>query len=73
MVATEDYSKRLNGLPKSDVLKYFYQGDAVSGSMVIRSSGTETKLKDYISVTVPSADKGHEIEKQIKTEIDRKL
>jgi hypothetical protein len=44
---TEDYSVGLNGLPKSDVLKYF----TASGSVVVRPSGTEPKLKTYISVT----------------------
>lgn len=46
VVRTEDYSVGLNGLPKSDVLKYYTK----SGSVVIRPSGTEPKLKTYISV-----------------------
>lgn len=42
----EDYSDGLNGLPPSDVLKYFTD----SASAVIRPSGTEPKLKIYLSV-----------------------
>ena len=47
---TEDYSVGLNGLPKSDVLKYYTK----SGSVIVRPSGTEPKLKTYISVTAGS-------------------
>lgn len=43
---TEDYSKGLNGLPASDVLKYYTR----NGSIVVRPSGTEPKLKIYLSV-----------------------
>ncbi len=44
-----DYSKGLDGLPKSDVLKYLLEGNC---SVVVRPSGTEPKLKTYISVSV---------------------
>ena len=43
----KDYSKGIDGLPKSDVLKYFIENGS---SIVIRPSGTEPKLKAYISV-----------------------
>lgn len=43
-----DYSQGLNGLPKSDVLKYLLKGNC---SVVVRPSGTEPKLKTYISVS----------------------
>ena len=50
VVKAEDYLEGLNGLPKSDVIKYFYEGESVQGSVVIRPSGTEPKLKVYLSV-----------------------
>ena len=53
---TDDYSVGLNGLPKSDVLKYYYVGDGVNGSVVVRPSGTEPKLKTYISVNAENRD-----------------
>lgn len=65
----EDYSVGLNGLPKSDVLKYF----TASGSVVIRPSGTEPKLKAYISVTASNKAEAEEIENKISTELSERM
>ena len=64
---TEDYSVGINGLPKSDVLKFYTD----SGSVVIRPSGTEPKLKAYISVTAKDEDEARKTEKIISGEISR--
>lgn len=69
----EDYSTGLNGLPPSDVLKYYYRGSEVEGSVVIRPSGTEPKLKAYISVTAENETKAREIEAAIKAEIENMM
>lgn len=66
---TEDYSVGLNGLPKSDVLKYF----TPSGSVVIRPSGTEPKLKTYISVTAKVKAEAELQEAKIRAELERKM
>ena len=62
----EDYSKGLNGLPKSDVLKYKMEGNC---SVVVRPSGTEPKLKTYISVSASTKEEAEGIEKRIVEDI----
>ena len=69
VLRTEDYSNGLNGLPKSDVLKYF----TTSGSVVVRPSGTEPKLKTYISVTADNSAEAEKIEKQINAALAARM
>ena len=56
-----DYSLGLDGLPKSDVLKFCLK----DASVVIRPSGTEPKLKVYISVTAENEKEAAERENEI--------
>ena len=69
IVRTEDYSIGLNGLPKSDVLKFYTN----SGSVVVRPSGTEPKLKIYISVTAGNREAAKAVEKRINADLETKL
>ena len=69
IIRTEDYSIGLNGLPKSDVLKFFFEGADATGSVVIRPSGTEPKLKTYISVTVSDKQKALLVEQGIEESV----
>ena len=66
---TEDYSVGLNGLPKSDVLKYYTE----NGSVVVRPSGTEPKIKTYISVMAKDKTGAEKIEKEISAELEKRM
>ncbi len=66
---TEDYSVGLNGLPKSDVLKFFTE----SGSVVVRPSGTEPKLKTYISVAAKDRTSAEYIEAKINVALKSRM
>lgn len=67
VIKAEDYLAGLNGLPKSDVLKYYTE----SGSVVVRPSGTEPKLKVYISVVAENSIVAKDREIIIKYEIEK--
>lgn len=67
VVKIEDYSKGLNGLPKSDVLKFILENNC---SVVVRPSGTEPKLKTYISVSAVSNSIAKAIENKISVELN---
>ncbi len=68
VVECRDYSKGIGGLPKSDVLKYMLEGNC---SVTVRASGTEPKLKVYISVNAETKEDAAACEKQLFAYIDR--
>ncbi len=63
-----DYSQGIDGLPKSDVLKFLLEGNC---SVVVRPSGTEPKLKTYLSVSAGNMEEAANGEIIICDELNR--
>lgn len=57
-----DYAPGLDGLPKSDMLKFLLEDNC---SVVIRPSGTEPKIKVYISVSAVNKENAEAVEAEI--------
>ena len=57
-----DYAPGRDGLPQSDVLKFLLEDNC---SIVVRPSGTEPKLKTYISVSAENKEAAEKIETEI--------
>ena len=57
-----DYAPGLDGLPKSNVLKFLLEDNC---SIVVRPSGTEPKLKTYISVSAENKEAAEKVEVEI--------
>ena len=62
VVEVLDYTSGLDGLPKSDVLKFLLEDHC---SIVVRPSGTEPKLKMYISVSAENKEAAEVVEAEI--------
>lgn len=63
-----DYADGLDGLPKSDVLKFLLEDNC---SIVVRPSGTEPKLKVYISVSARNKVEAGFIENQLVETLEK--
>lgn len=65
-----DYATGLNGLPKSDVLKFLLEDNC---SIVVRPSGTEPKLKIYISVSAENKADAERMEEEIRKSAEMRV
>ena len=65
-----DYQNGIDDLPKSNVLKFMLEANS---SVVVRPSGTEPKLKVYISVSSESEKIAKEIEWRIMSELEKRI
>ena len=64
----KDYNKGIDGLPVSDVIRFRLSSDII---LIARPSGTEPKLKFYLSVYADSRHQAERKEKQVLTDIER--
>ena len=70
ILQTLDYNRGVDYLPKSDVIKFILEDNI---SVVIRPSGTEPKLKLYISVTADNKSTAENIEKLIVKSLEMQI
>ncbi|MBQ1931089.1 MAG: hypothetical protein II347_02995, partial [Lachnospiraceae bacterium] len=61
-----DYSHGINGLPPSNVLKFYLEDNC---SIVVRPSGTEPKLKLYFSVCSEDQQAAAALEKEMAAQM----
>lgn len=57
-----DYETGIDGLPKADVLKFELEG---GGSVIVRPSGTEPKIKVYVTGTGADPEKASSLVKRL--------
>ena len=65
-----DYAPGLDGLPRSNVLKFRLSGGA---SLVVRPSGTEPKLKMYVSVSARDRETAAVEEQTLSRAVERMM
>jgi len=65
-----DYSLGIDGLPKSNVLKFYLEGEQCC---VVRPSGTEPKLKLYVMVKGNNLSETRQIEQTIVNAVNNKV
>lgn len=62
-----DYAQGINGLPKADVVKFMLEDDS---SVIVRPSGTEPKIKVYVTVCAESEDIAESREQEIEKSLE---
>lgn len=70
VTASLDYKNGLGGLPKSDVLKFLLEDNC---SVVVRPSGTEPKLKVYITVSANNENIANTVQANILKAVENRI
>lgn len=70
VVEMQDYSLGLSGLPKSNVIKFILEGNC---SFVLRPSGTEPKLKIYVSISAEDETSAKDKTNQIIADFENRI
>ena len=68
VLSVVDYGKGIDGLPKSNVVKFVLENNC---SSIIRPSGTEPKIKNYVTVTAPDLASAEVVEKEIVAHFEK--
>ncbi len=63
----KDGTSRSIDLPKSNVIKFLLEGDS---ALVIRPSGTEPKMKVYMSVSAKNKEEAEGLMEKMKVEVE---
>lgn len=67
VISCLDYKKGLDGLPPSNVLRFLLEDNC---SVVVRPSGTEPKMKVYVSACGKNREEARKVGERIKLEMD---
>lgn len=67
IVSALDYSDGIDGLPKANVLQFYLEDNC---SVIVRPSGTEPKIKVYITVSAETGEAAEAAEQEICEKIE---
>lgn len=70
IVSKLDYSEGIDGLPKSNVLQFYLDGNC---SVIVRPSGTEPKIKVYITVSAETGEAAEAAERVFCERLEKEL
>ena len=67
IVSMIDYIEGIDGLPKSNVLQFYLEDNC---SVIVRPSGTEPKIKVYITVSAETGEAAEAAEQELSKRIE---
>ena len=68
VLSVVDYDPGIDGLPKANVIKFVLENNC---SAIIRPSGTEPKIKNYVTVTASDLAAAEVVEKGIVAHFEK--